>query len=61
VLFSTLVQPPAFESTGMTWWYIGPRNGHVSLFSERALAVAWQRHGFSVSSFDPDLHLAQRR
>jgi 2-polyprenyl-6-hydroxyphenyl methylase/3-demethylubiquinone-9 3-methyltransferase len=61
VLFSTLVQPPAFDSTGMTWWYIGPRNGHVSLFSERALAVAWQRHGFSVSSFDPDLHLAQRR
>jgi 2-polyprenyl-6-hydroxyphenyl methylase/3-demethylubiquinone-9 3-methyltransferase len=60
VLFSTLVQPPEIESIGMTWWYIGPRNGHVSLFSERALAVAWQRHGFSVRSFTPGLHLAFR-
>jgi 2-polyprenyl-6-hydroxyphenyl methylase/3-demethylubiquinone-9 3-methyltransferase len=60
VLFSTLVQPPELDSIGMAWWYIGPRNGHVSLFSERALAVAWQRHGFTVSSFSPDLHLAFR-
>ena len=58
VLFSTLVQPPAFEDIGMSWWYIGPRNGHVSLFSDRALAVAWQRHRFKVASFSPGVHLA---
>jgi 2-polyprenyl-3-methyl-5-hydroxy-6-metoxy-1,4-benzoquinol methylase len=57
-LFSTLVQPPEFEQVGMGWWYIGPRNGHVSLFSERALAIAWQRRGFTVSSFDAGTHLA---
>jgi 2-polyprenyl-3-methyl-5-hydroxy-6-metoxy-1,4-benzoquinol methylase len=57
VLFSTLVQPPDLD---MTWWYIAPRNGHVSLFSERALAVAWQRRGFTVESLSPDLHLAFR-
>jgi hypothetical protein len=60
VLFSTLVQPPELDGIGMSWWYIAPRNGHVSLFSERALAVAWQRHGFTVSSFSPYLHLAFR-
>jgi len=60
VLFSTLLQPPELERLGMTWWYVGPRNGHVSLFSARALAVAWQRRGFTVSSFNPGLHLAFR-
>ncbi len=60
VLFSTLLQPPEIAQVGMAWWYIGPRNGHVSLFSARALAIAWQRHGFTVSSFSPGSHLAFR-
>lgn len=57
VQFSTLVLPSRYD---MTWWYIGPRNGHVSIFSERALAIAWQRHGFAVRSSSPDLHVAHR-
>jgi SAM-dependent methyltransferase len=61
VLFSTLLQPPELEQMGMTWWYIGPRNGHVSLFSPKALAIAWQRHGFTVSSLSQVLHLAFRK
>jgi hypothetical protein len=60
VIFSTLVQPANFESVGMSWWYVGPRNGHVSLFTREALAIAWRRHGFSVCSFDEDNHLAFR-
>jgi hypothetical protein len=32
----------------MNWWYIGPRNGHISVFTRTALASAWQRHGFMV-------------
>jgi hypothetical protein len=60
VKFTTLVQPAELENEGMAWWYIAPRNGHVSLFSERSLAVAWQRHGFTVSSFTPNSHLAFR-
>jgi SAM-dependent methyltransferase len=60
VLFSTLLQPAEFAAIGMTWWYIGPRNGHISLYSARALALAWQPHGFTVSSFNPNLHLAFR-
>jgi SAM-dependent methyltransferase len=61
VLFSTLVQPADWAKLGMTWWYIGPRNGHISLFTRRSLAIAWRRHGFTMGSFNDDLHVAFRR
>ena len=60
VLFSTLLQPADLPRSGMSWWYIGPRNGHVSLFTREALAIAWRRHGFTVSSFTEATHLAFR-
>jgi hypothetical protein len=60
VLFSTLVQPANFENIGMSWWYVGPRNGHVSLFTRKALGIAWGRHGFRVASFNDSDHLAFR-
>jgi hypothetical protein len=60
VLFSTVVQPADFDTQKMGWWYIGPRNGHISLFSRPALATAWQRHGFTFASFNDNLHVAYR-
>lgn len=60
VMFSTLLQPADFEHVGMSWWYLGPRNGHISLFTREALAVAWRRHGFTVCSFTENRHLAFR-
>jgi 2-polyprenyl-3-methyl-5-hydroxy-6-metoxy-1,4-benzoquinol methylase len=60
VLFSTALQPDELARQGMSWWYIGPRNGHVSLFSRAALAAAWRRHRFTVASFSPTTHLAFR-
>lgn len=61
VLFTTLVQPTDLEKEGMNWWYIGPRNGHISLFSQKSLVSAWQRFGFKVVSFNDNLHLAFRK
>ncbi|HLY58971.1 MAG TPA: class I SAM-dependent methyltransferase [Stellaceae bacterium] len=61
VLFSTLVQGPEFQRLGMGWWYIGPRNGHISLFTTRALTLAWAREGYRVASLTGDLHLAFRQ
>ncbi len=61
VLFSTLLQPPDFDRMGLHWWYVGPRNGHVSLFSRNALALAWQRHGYQTASFNDNLHVAFRK
>jgi hypothetical protein len=58
VLFSTLVQPADFDTLGLKWWYVGPRNGHVSMFSRQALALAWRRHGFNLASLTDNLHIA---
>ena len=34
---STLTQPQDIDALGVNWWYLAPRNGHVSLYSGRAL------------------------
>jgi hypothetical protein len=57
VQFSTLLLPWSYD---ISWWYIGPRNGHVSIFSERALDIAWKKHGLSIRSSSSDLHVARR-
>jgi 2-polyprenyl-6-hydroxyphenyl methylase/3-demethylubiquinone-9 3-methyltransferase len=60
VLFATLVQPPEFATIGLGWWYVGPRNGHVTLYSRQALARLWGRFGFTVGSFNDNTHIAYR-
>jgi SAM-dependent methyltransferase len=58
ILFSTLLQPKDFASVGLNWWYAGPRNGHVSLYSSQSLALLFQPHGLRVASFNDNLHIA---
>jgi tetratricopeptide (TPR) repeat protein len=60
VLFSTLLQPQDFDRMGLNWWYVGPRNGHISLFSRNALALVWRRHGYQTASFNDNMHFAFR-
>jgi SAM-dependent methyltransferase len=60
ILYSTLVQPANFDKIGLAWWYVGPRNGHVSIFTRQALALAWGRHGYKNVSLTDDLHFAFR-
>jgi 2-polyprenyl-6-hydroxyphenyl methylase/3-demethylubiquinone-9 3-methyltransferase len=60
VLFSTLTQPANFAEVGMRWWYIGPRNGHVTLHTKRSLAILWASRGLKVASFSDNLHAAYR-
>jgi SAM-dependent methyltransferase len=60
VLFSTLLQPDDLDTRRLNWWYVGPRNGHVSLFSKQALAAAWARHGYKLASFSQVTHFAFR-
>lgn len=61
ILFSTMLQPADFDQLGLNWWYVGPRNGHISIFSRQALTAAWGRHGFKIVSLSDNLHLAFRR
>ena len=55
IIFSTLVQPAYLDDIGLAWWYIAPRNGHISVFSRQALKEAWAKYGFTVGSFSDDL------
>jgi 2-polyprenyl-3-methyl-5-hydroxy-6-metoxy-1,4-benzoquinol methylase len=61
ILFSTLVQPAEFERVGLSWWYVAPRNGHVSLYTTAALAHLFRPHGMRVGSFTAGLHIAYSR
>jgi 2-polyprenyl-6-hydroxyphenyl methylase/3-demethylubiquinone-9 3-methyltransferase len=60
IFYSTLTLPSDFEQHGLAWWYVGPRNGHISLFTRKALAMAWGRRGYKSVSFSENAHLAFR-
>lgn len=60
VLFSTMVTPPDIEVLRASWWYISPRNGHVSVFSRAALDAACTRAGLRYTPLGDEWHLAER-
>jgi 2-polyprenyl-6-hydroxyphenyl methylase/3-demethylubiquinone-9 3-methyltransferase len=60
VFFTTYARPADSEQLGMNWWYIAPRNGHVSIFTKQALTFAFERHGYKFASFSDNVHLAFR-
>lgn len=60
IIFSTLVQPLTIETETLNWWYIAPRNGHVSIYTKQSLELLWEKLGFKVISFNDSLHLAYR-
>jgi SAM-dependent methyltransferase len=61
VHFSTLVQPAKIDQIGVNWWYVAPRNGHVSIFSRKSLQVLANSFGFNLGSFSDDLHVLARQ
>src|SRR5580693_4482079 len=60
ILFTTLLLPADFDKQRLNWWYVGPRNGHVSIFSKQALTAAWKRYGYKIASFNDNNHFAFR-
>jgi 2-polyprenyl-6-hydroxyphenyl methylase/3-demethylubiquinone-9 3-methyltransferase len=60
LMFSTLVQNRDFESFGINWWYIAPRNGHVTLYSRQALTRLAESLGHRLASKDDGLHILFR-
>jgi hypothetical protein len=59
-VISTLIQPADIDRQGLNWWYAGPRNGHVSLYSRESLARVVQPFGLKVRSLNDNLHLMYR-
>jgi hypothetical protein len=57
LLFSTLTCDELADQS-MDWWYIAPRNGHVSIHSTRSLALLFGGLGWGITSLSPGVHLA---
>lgn len=60
VVFSTLLQPGDFAQRGLSWWYVAPRNGHVTIYSAQSLRALWSDLGFQLISHGDGLHIAYR-
>ena len=60
VIFSTKLQPDDIEIIRGDWWYMGPRNGHVSLFSEKSLRKLCSLAGLECKSLTEDWHIAYK-
>jgi SAM-dependent methyltransferase len=62
ILFSTLVSDGELRRhQPVSWWYASPRNGHISLYSASSLNILAGKHGFSMASFSPGMHVFWRR
>lgn len=55
LIISTGIQPPNFQQLRGSWWYVGPRNGHVSIFSQYARAYLMQSFGLYQFGADPSI------
>jgi SAM-dependent methyltransferase len=61
ILFSTLIQSADSAKLGVSWWYVLPRNGHVSIFTSQALQMVLGARGLQFGSCSRDLHVAWRQ
>jgi SAM-dependent methyltransferase len=63
VVFSTLLSDGNLDRNvecSVEWWYLSPRNGHISLFSKKSLEYAAQKWGFQFTSFSCGMHMLTR-
>jgi Methyltransferase domain len=48
------------EANRLNWFYAGPRNGHISLFSRKALQLLAEQHGLELTSVAQCMHFMSR-
>jgi len=57
ILFSTLLSNENIKRHArLTWWYASPRNGHISLYSQKSLAMIAAKEKLSFGSFSAGFH-----
>ncbi|MDP2874581.1 MAG: class I SAM-dependent methyltransferase [Holophaga sp.] len=61
VLISTLLQPTNIREIGTAWWYLAPRNGHISLHSAKSLELIFKGQGCHLKTVMPHVHWAWRQ
>ena len=59
-LFSTLTID-GLPDGGIGFWYISPRNGHVTIYTQKSLDVLFLKFGYSLHHFNNLMHLAYRK
>jgi len=60
VFLSTGTQPPDILEIGLDWHYAAPRNGHISLFSQKSLDLLWTKHDLRLGFYNENAQLAWR-
>ena len=60
ILFSTLVAPSDIDKVKGDWWYIGPRNGHISIHTPDSLGKLIGELGMTYRSANSNLHCAYK-
>jgi len=48
------------DASRLSWWYVGPRNGHISIYSRRSLAVLAAQFGMTCTCVSKSTHLLTR-
>lgn len=48
------------DAARLSWWYAAPRNGHISLYSQRSLQLLAERFGLHYTAFSGRTHLFTR-
>jgi SAM-dependent methyltransferase len=57
ILFSTLPSDGQIHAgQKLTWWYASPRNGHISLFSIKSLALLAEQSGWHLGRVSQGFH-----
>jgi 2-polyprenyl-6-hydroxyphenyl methylase/3-demethylubiquinone-9 3-methyltransferase len=58
IVTSTLMQPANISQIGVEWWYIGPRNGHVTFHNAGSLAIMWGGQGLKSAIWNDNVQVA---
>ena len=58
IYFSTLMSDGNIKrGERLHWWYAAPRNGHISLFSNKSLSIISEKYGLKLGHFNESRHL----
>lgn len=49
ILFSTCPVPENIAKQGLNWWYVAPRNGHISFYTGKSLANIFIPEGYNIA------------
>lgn len=61
VIFTTLLSDGQLHTDErIKWWYIAPRNGHVSIWSKKSLEWMVRKYGFNARSSPKGFHVLFR-